>query len=159
MKLVTMQIHRFRETGLVAVDHHVLVLVNRDVSIAVHRHISLAIGRQRTSCPGRFIEPLPASQAGVLIDRHVPLIVRADAIHPNITAIKGRVRIHLLMKAGARDVSVRWHTRRRVCLRRSCRMHLRCAPCLRFRIGIRAALNLLALRRQGQSEASNAYRI
>src|SRR5207249_8420827 len=67
MKLVTMQIHRFRETDSVAVDHHVLVLVNRDVSIAVHRHISLTIGRQRTSRPRQFIEPLPVLPARIHI--------------------------------------------------------------------------------------------
>src|SRR5207248_7895461 len=41
MKFVTMQIHRFRETDPVTVDHHILVLVNRDVSIAVHPYILL----------------------------------------------------------------------------------------------------------------------
>jgi len=125
---VTMQIHRFRETDSVAVDHHVLVLVNRDVSIAVHRHISLTIDRQRTSRPGRFIEPLPVLQARIQIrsGRH-GLRTNAGAshdwLHPRVA-------------------------HRRVRPWSDCCVHSRCGPWLSFSVHVRGALNFLALRGQ-----------
>src|SRR5947209_18414683 len=139
MKFVTMQIHRFRETDPVTVDHHILVLVNRDVSIAVHPHILLAIGHKRTSRPGRFIEPLPVLQARIHI----------------------RSRRHgARTNGGASHVWL--HPRvahRRVCPCSGCCVHSRCSPWLCFSVHVRSALNFLALRRQGQSETSDAYGI
>ena len=122
MKLVTMQIHRFRETGSVAVDHHVLVLVNRDVSIAVHPHISLTIGRQRSSRPRRFVEPLRVLQARIHIrsGRHG---VRTNAgashvwLHPRVA-------------------------HRRVCPCSGCCVHSRCGPWLSFSRDFQCILNI-----------------
>ena len=132
-----MQRHRFGETDSIAVDHHVLVLVNRDVAVSVSHHIPFAIGRQRTSRRARFIEPLPVLQG------RVHICSRRHALRTKAAA--GRVRSHSRV------------AHRRVCPSGGGHAPLCGAPRRRFCIDVRAALNLLALRCEGQSEVSNAY--
>src|SRR5205814_5776472 len=100
---------------------------------------SVAADRARISRRDRFIEPLPVLQARIHISlwRHG---VRTNAgashvwLHPRVA-----------------------HGRMRPC--RGCCVYFCCGTRLRLCIDIRSALNFLALRRQGQSETSDAYGI